>query len=108
MSEFTAVLETPVAVDDAVAEGVAAPVANTMRAKALFTAVSDVLLFAAPVSARLPFLEAVRLEFGGGQLVAVATDRSCWAPRGWSTPPIRAASDGSSGWPVGNGDGQCC
>jgi hypothetical protein len=46
-----------------------------MTAKALFTAVSDALLFAAPTTAKLPFLEAVRLEFGGGQLLAVATDR---------------------------------
>lgn len=51
------------------------PVGNTMKAKALHTALSDAVLFAAPTTARMPFLEAVRLEFGGGQLVAVATDR---------------------------------
>ncbi|MCK5754691.1 MAG: hypothetical protein KAH46_18515, partial [Mycobacterium sp.] len=53
----------------------AAPVTNTLTAAALFTAVSDALLFAAPTSAKQPVLEAVRLEFGAGQLVAVATDR---------------------------------
>jgi len=69
---MTAVLETPVAAhaDDRVPAA-----ANTMKAKALFTALSDALLFAAPPAMRLPFLEAVRLECGGGQLVAVATDR---------------------------------
>lgn len=48
---------------------------NTLKAKALFTVLSDALLFTSPPSARLPFLEAVRLEFGQGQLVAAATDR---------------------------------
>lgn len=72
---MTSVLERPGGVDDVAAEGVSATVANAMKAKALHTAVSDALLFAAPASAQLPFLEAVRLEFGGGQLVAVATDR---------------------------------
>jgi DNA polymerase III sliding clamp (beta) subunit (PCNA family) len=72
---MTSVFESPVAVDDVAAEGVSVPVTNAMKAKALHTAVSDALLFAAPPSARLPFLEAVRLEFGGGRLVAVATDR---------------------------------
>lgn len=72
---MTAVLDNPVVIDEASVEGVAAPVVNTLKTKALFTAVSDALLFAAPSSAKLPFLEAVRLEFGSGQLVAVATDR---------------------------------
>jgi hypothetical protein len=36
---------------------------------------SDAVLFTSPASARLPFLEVIRLEFGGGQLVASATDR---------------------------------
>lgn len=73
---MTAVLETPIAaVEETSIEGVVAPVVNMLKAKALYTAVSDALLFAAPTSAKLPFLEAVRLEFGAGQLVAVATDR---------------------------------
>lgn len=66
---MTAVLE-PLAADLVVE-----PQLNTMTAKALFTALSDALLFTAPASAKMPMLEAVRLEFGGGQLVAVATDR---------------------------------
>lgn len=71
---MTAVLETRDSVnDDVAADGAAA--SNTMKAKALHTALSDALLFAAPASMRLPFLEAVRLEFGDGQLVAAATDR---------------------------------
>ncbi len=72
---MTSVLESPVAIEECAPEGVSAPVVNTMKAKALHTALSDAVLFAAPTTARLPFLEAVRLEFGGGQLVAVATDR---------------------------------
>lgn len=72
---MTAVLDNPAVVGEASVEGVATPVVNTLKAKALFTAVSDALLFAAPASAKLPFLEAVRLEFGVDQLVAVATDR---------------------------------
>jgi hypothetical protein len=72
---MSSVLERPDDVGDVAADGVSAPVANSMKAKALHTAVSDALLFAAPASAKLPFLEAVRLEFGGGHLVAVATDR---------------------------------
>ncbi|WND60089.1 hypothetical protein QQA43_31060 (plasmid) [Mycolicibacterium vanbaalenii] len=68
------VLDRPV-VDEASVEEMAAPVTNTLTAAALFTAVSDALLFAAPTSAKQPVLEAVRLEFGAGQLVAVATDR---------------------------------
>ncbi|WP_293003773.1 hypothetical protein [Mycobacterium sp.] len=72
---MTAVLETSASVGpdgDVVAS---APVVNTMGAAALFTALSDALLFTAPASAQLPMLDAVRLEFGGGQLVAAATDR---------------------------------
>lgn len=48
---------------------------NTMMAAALFTVLSDALLFTSSPAARLPMLEAVRLEFGAGQLVAAATDR---------------------------------
>lgn len=70
---MTAVLETSIGVNDAAADGVVA--SNTMKAKALHTALTDALLFAAPSSMRLPFLEAERLEFGDGQLVAAATDR---------------------------------
>lgn len=70
---MTAVLETRDGVIDGAAEG--ASTSNTMKAKALHTALTDALLFAAPASMRLPFLEAVRLEFGDGQLVAAATDR---------------------------------
>lgn len=65
---MTSVLEAPVAVD------VAAPV-GCVKAKALHTAVSDALLFAASPSMMTPVLEAVRLEFMNGQLVAAATDR---------------------------------
>lgn len=73
---MTAVLETPIAAaEENSIESVVAPVVNMLKAKALHTAMSDALLFAAPTSAKLPFLEAVRLEFGAGQLVAVATDR---------------------------------
>lgn len=71
---MTAVLGLPASVES-VEVGSDAPVVNTMKAAALFTALSDALLFTAPTSARLPMLEAVRLEFGAGQLVAVATDR---------------------------------
>lgn len=73
-SVMTSVLESPAAVDVSVEEG-STPAVNTMKAKALHTALSDAVIFAAPSTARLPLLEAVRLEFGGGQLVAVATDR---------------------------------
>lgn len=72
---MTSVLESPVTVDEPAPEDVSAPAVNTMKAKALHTALSDAVLFTASPSARVPFLEAVRLEFGGGQLVAVATDR---------------------------------
>lgn len=72
---MTAVLDNPADVGEASVEGAAIPVVNTLKAKALFTAVFDALLFAAPASAKQPFLEAVRLEFGADQLVAVATDR---------------------------------
>lgn len=72
---MTAVLERSGAVADDATQAVSAPVANTMKAKALFTAVSDALLFAAPPAMMVPNLDAVRLEFGGGQLVAAATDR---------------------------------
>jgi hypothetical protein len=73
---MTAVLE-PVAAD-----AVVEPQLNTMTAKALCTAVSDALLFTVPASAKSPMPEAVRLEFGGGQLVAVATDRMPARPPG--------------------------
>lgn len=72
---MTAVLDNPAVVGDASVEAAATPVVNTLKAKALFTALSDALLFAAPASAKLPDLEVVRLEFGADQLVAVATDR---------------------------------
>lgn len=76
---MTSVLDTPAVVEDAVqdADGavVAVPEVNTMKAKALHTVLSDAVLFTSPPSARLPFLEVIRLEFGGGQLVASATDR---------------------------------
>lgn len=48
---------------------------NVLKAKALHTALSDALLFTTAPSERLPMLEAVRMEFGAGQLLAVATDR---------------------------------
>lgn len=67
---MTSVLDKPAVVD-----GAAVGKVNTIQAKALHTALSDVLLFAAAPSVRLPFLEAVRLEFGAGRLVAAATDR---------------------------------
>lgn len=70
---MTVVVEQPVAIKGDVRDGAAAP--NTLKAKALHTAVSDALNFTAPASAMLPFLEAVRLEATDGQLVAVATDR---------------------------------
>lgn len=73
--EMTAVLERDTTV--VVAEGgdVGQPVRNMLKAKDLYTAISDAVNFAAPASAMLPMLEAVRLEFGEGQLIAVATDR---------------------------------
>ena len=58
--------------------GVAAPAepeVNVLKAKALHTALSDALLFTTSKALGLPMLEAIRLEFGGGHLVAVATDR---------------------------------
>lgn len=67
---MTSVVDKPVVVEAAVP---AEP--NVLKAKALHTALSDALLFASPASAKLPFLEVVRLEFGGGRLVASATDR---------------------------------
>ncbi len=70
---MTAVLE-PV-VEDVAADVLGETQVNTMTAKALSTALSDALLFTAPTSAKLPMLEALRLEFGAGQLVTVATDR---------------------------------
>jgi hypothetical protein len=73
---MTAVLETSASVEpDGVVVDSSVPVVNTMKAAALFTALSDALLFASPPSAQFPMLEAVRLEFGAGQLVAAATDR---------------------------------
>lgn len=67
---MTSVLDKPTVVTaDAVRE------ANTLKAKDLHTALSDALLFAAAPSVRLPFLEAVRLEFSSDRLVAAATDR---------------------------------
>ncbi len=75
---MTSVLDRPVVVEGEpqdVADSVVVAEANTLTAKALFTVLADALLFTSPPSARLPFLEAVRLEFGGGQLVAAATDR---------------------------------
>lgn len=73
--EMTAVLERDTT--DVAAEGgdVGQPIRNMLKAKDLHTALSDAVNFAAPASAMLPILEAVRLEFGEGQLIAVATDR---------------------------------
>lgn len=48
---------------------------GVLKAKALWTAVSDALNFAAAASALVPALESVRIESDGEQLVAVATDR---------------------------------
>jgi hypothetical protein len=59
--------------DSRVGEVPASP--NTLKAKALCTALSDALNFVAPASAQVPFLEAVRLDAVDGQLVAAATDR---------------------------------
>ena len=53
----------------------AVPEVNTLKAKALYTALSDAILFTAAKASGLPMLEAIRLEFGGGQLIAVATER---------------------------------
>lgn len=74
---MTAVLDKPAAVVNAEqgADGTVVPEANKLLAKDLHTALSDALLFTSAPSARLPFLEVIRLEFGGGQLVASATDR---------------------------------
>lgn len=69
---MTAVLEQPV---EGESLGGSASAPNTLKAKALYTAVSDALNFAAPASAMVPCLEAVRLEAVDGQLVAAATDR---------------------------------
>ena len=72
---MTAVMENPVVAEAESVEGPVAPVVNSMTAHELFTAVSDAVLFTAAPSAMIPALEAVRLEFGDGQLVAAATDR---------------------------------
>lgn len=66
---MTSVLESSVSVSSG------SELVGSLTAKALHTAVSDALLFAAPPSMMLPMLEAVRLEFTDGQLIAVATDR---------------------------------
>ncbi|BCI84708.1 hypothetical protein MTY66_63330 (plasmid) [Mycolicibacterium sp. TY66] len=70
---MTSVLDKPVVVD-AEPQDDAAPAVNLMKAKALFTVLSDALLFTSKVVG-LPMLETVRLEFGDGWLVAAATDR---------------------------------
>lgn len=54
---------------------VPAPALNMLKAKALHTALSDAVLFTTARAVGLPMLEGIRLEFGGGHLVAVATDR---------------------------------
>lgn len=65
---MTAVLErSGVAVGDASV--------GVLKAKALWTAVSDALNFAASPAALVPILESVRIESDGTSLVAVATDR---------------------------------
>lgn len=69
---MTAVLDSSVCVEG---EGAAVPEVNTLKAKALHTALSDAILFTTAKALGLPMLEAIRLEFGGGQLIAVATDR---------------------------------
>lgn len=48
---------------------------NRLKATALFTAISDALVFAAPPSMMLPMLDAVKVEAGEGHFIAVATDR---------------------------------
>lgn len=57
------------------AAAAAAAVENTVKAVALRAALSDALNFTAPAAAKLPVLETVRVEAGGGNLIAVATDR---------------------------------
>lgn len=79
-SQERAVVMTVVLDRPQVSEGLdrgdeSASVTGVLKAKALHTAVADALLFAAPPSMMLPQLEAVRLEFTDGQLVAAATDR---------------------------------
>lgn len=56
-------------------EGDVAPPLNQLKAKALFTVISDALVFSAPATMMLPVLNAVRIEAVEGNLVAVATDR---------------------------------
>ncbi|TEA09183.1 hypothetical protein [Mycobacteroides salmoniphilum] len=56
-------------------EGDGAPPLNQLKAKALFTAISDALVFSAPATMMLPVLNAVKIEAVEGHLVAVATDR---------------------------------
>lgn len=58
-----------------VSAGAVDAVSGVLPAKSLHTAISDALWFAASPSMRLPMLEAVRLEFIDGQLLAAATDR---------------------------------
>lgn len=70
---MTAVLNGVAALAE-VAEGPEA-VANVVNANALATALGDALNFVAPERDKIPVLSAVRLEAGGGNLVAVATDR---------------------------------
>jgi len=70
----TAVLDSSVGVESR-GDGAAVPEVNTLKAKALHTALSDAILFTTAKALGLPMLEAIRLEFGGGQLIAVATDR---------------------------------
>ncbi|MGB8403487.1 MAG: hypothetical protein WCE30_05320 [Mycobacterium sp.] len=73
---MTVVLDAPVVAEADVQDVAEAtvPEVNSLKAKALFTVLSDALLFTSKVVG-LPMLEAVRLEFGGGWLVAAATDR---------------------------------
>lgn len=73
---MTVVLDAPVVAEVDVQDVAEAtvPEVNSLKAKALFTVLSDALLFTSKVVG-LPMLEAVRLEFGGGWLVAAATDR---------------------------------
>jgi hypothetical protein len=72
-SVVTAVVERPTGEGEA--QGREPAPVNRMRAKALHTAVSDALNFAASPSLNVPAIATVRIEATDGQFVAIATDR---------------------------------
>ena len=70
---MTGVLDRPAAEEQGTEPAV--PAVNSMRAKALYTVVSDALNVAAPASVNIPAISTVRIEATDGQFVTIATDR---------------------------------